>query len=81
MAEIKTQFKKVKIKKIDEVRYHGCHPNDINVGFELEGEALNDIVEGECLYIGSFRTSRILEVVSYNIFRTKNSIYEIEVAA
>ena len=81
MNEIKTEGKKVKVTKIEAVRMPGAHPNGINEGFEQEGEAYTDVVEGEYFSMSGFRTSKVLEVSSYNTFKTKNSVYQIEVAA
>jgi hypothetical protein len=79
---IKAQGKTVHLKKIGSLRYHGSHPNDINDGYERDGVAITDVVEGEWFHMDEgFHTSRVIKITGYNTFETKNSIYQIEVAA
>jgi hypothetical protein len=69
----------VKITKVDAVRFGDAHPNGINNGYTQIGLAPYNIEIGLPVYIGSLRTSQVTEIVNENTFKTKNSVYQIEV--
>jgi len=56
------------------------HPNNIDEGYThtdvTNSKEIVDPEIGLCFYVGSFRTSRVTEIVSKNIFKTMNSIYQ-----
>jgi hypothetical protein len=67
---------KVKIIKIKELE-DALHPNNIEEGYEKEGNLLAEPKIGECVYVGSLRTSEVKEIIDENTFKTWNSIYRI----
>lgn len=81
---MKLQNKKVKLSKIEAVRFSDKHPNGINVGYIKEGIALNDLEINNSFYLsgdnGMFSSSSIVEIDEVNsTFKTNNSIYKIEI--
>lgn len=56
----------------------GHHPNGINTGYEKIGRLIEPITKGHGVYLGlGFSTSPVVEIVSKNCFKTRNSVYEI----
>lgn len=56
----------------------GHHPNGINTGYEKIGRLIEPITKGHRVYLGlGFSTSPVVEIVSKNCFKTRNSVYEI----
>jgi hypothetical protein len=73
-----------KITKLTDEQFNGRHPNGINPGYEkrIETTPVKPVV-GMPYSFGSLFTSRITEIIEMNaneyVFRTKNSIYKVEV--
>lgn len=70
----------IKLVKLQEAE-NPKHPNNIEVGYEKIGKATDFPKVGECFYIagefGLWRTSVVQEILSFDKFRTLNSIYQI----
>ena len=77
----------IKLTKISDDKFRGHHPNQINKGFNITGQALNDIVVGDALFLntsgdkryGYFHTSVIIEILGKDSFKTLNSTYKVEI--
>jgi hypothetical protein len=68
---------KIRLKKLKELD-NATHPNNIEVGFEKEGEMISDPKLGNRFWVGnSWRTSVVTEIIDDNTFKTLNSIYQI----
>jgi hypothetical protein len=66
---------KVNLKKLKELP-DALHPNNIIVGYEIEGEFISEPKIGECFYVGHFwATSTVKEIIDEQTFKTCNSIY------
>lgn len=69
------KIKLTKLKELPDAR----HPNNIVVGFEVEGELISPPKAGSCFYVGwKWRTSIVKEIIDEHTFRTMNSIYKWE---
>lgn len=69
------QIRLTKLKEVENPR----HPNNIPEGEVHEGIYLNDPVIGERFYCGwGWSTSKVVEVIDSNTFKTLNSIYKWE---
>jgi hypothetical protein len=67
---------KVKIRKL---RSHldGFHPNNIEEGYEIDGEFMESPRVGYPFWVGKhWRTSPVTKILSDNTFKTVNSTYE-----
>lgn len=67
----------VTIEKLSDDVFEGKHPNNINKGYTQKGILHTDIVVGDCVYVGSLRTSTVTEIVSNTVFKTRNSTYRL----
>lgn len=75
------------LEKIEDKRYNGAHPNNINVGYKLKGWCIDEPVVGEALFLYVSKslqttptawTSKIEKVdVKNMLIETKNSIYKV----
>ena len=70
---------KIKIVKLQELP-DALHPNNIEVGFEIIGEATKVPCVGERFWIDNFSTSGVQEIIDEKTFRTYSSIYHWEIA-
>ncbi len=69
------KVKMIKLKDSDIAEYE----NHIPAGHEVIGEIDTLPKVGECFYIGiNYRTSTVKEILSLTMFRTNNSIYQLE---
>lgn len=92
MANKALDFKKyqgvlLKLTKIEDRRFFGRHPNDVNVGRVEKGLLhLENSNKYQCLFLidGSdryFHTSQVLEIEEqegYDLVKTLNSTYKVE---
>lgn len=68
-------MKTVSIKKLSELP-DAKHPNNIDVGYERQGNFIAAPEVGECFWVGhEWRTSTVVEILSEHTFKTRNSIY------
>jgi len=68
---------KVKLMKLDE---SNPNPNNINVGYTIEGISTKPPKKNQCFFIYHdgdrlFNTSPVVEIINENKFRTRNSTY------
>lgn len=62
-----------KLKELPDAR----HKFNIAVGFTKEGKFIKEPVLGESFYVGyGYATSTVTEIISDDVFRTRNSIYQ-----
>jgi len=66
----------VKIEKLSDDVFNGEHPNKINKGYTQIGILHNNVIVGDCVYLGGLRTSPVTEIISNSIFKTRNSTYQ-----
>lgn len=75
--------KKVRLTKLESVRYKDGHPNGIEEGYTMEGRLLGVKVgwmlemSGDRGILDYFHTSEVLKIED-NLVYTKNSIYKVE---
>ena len=69
----------VYLKKIEDTRFNGNHPNGIDVGYDRFGILSTDIEVGKKVHVENasryLTTSFVTEIIDDNTFRTENSIY------
>jgi hypothetical protein len=66
-----------KIFKVEE-RLDAVHKNNMPVGYYKVGVMHDKPKLGEALYVGSLHTSMLQEIISYDLVKTLNSLYQIE---
>ena len=77
----------VKVVKLSDEVFEGRHPNFVNKGYTVYGEMAESLEVGKWLWLnkargdayGWFHTSVVTEIIDENTFRTRNSIYHIEI--
>ena len=77
----------IKLTKINDDKFKGHHPNQINEGFSIIGTITNNVSVGDALFLVTpedkryhyFHTSVITEIIDESKFKTFNSTYEVEI--
>jgi hypothetical protein len=71
------------IKKIEDTKFDGKHPNGIYKGYAKDGYFINYPRIGESFSIGTLTTSEVTKIVKkeddYIIFNTENSVYKLTI--
>lgn len=66
---------RIKLEKLKELP-DALHPNNIEVGYAIEGCFVEEPKVDECFWIGDFYwTSLVKEIIDENTFKTCNSVY------
>lgn len=84
----KRNFPIVRLTKLsngETPKYSDGHPRHVEVGRVSQGLMLRPVIVGQSFYVdypnqkNHFHTSVVQEILSYNTFRTQNSIYKWEI--
>ncbi len=70
-----------KIEDGENSKYEPGHPRHIPVGFTVDGKMFRPLTIGESFYVGmdNYHTGVVTEIFTKNKFRTKNSVYNLEI--
>lgn len=70
-------FKYATLEKIEDSKFNGKHPNEINIGRKTHGVIIQYPLIGQSCCVGDLITSEVIEILDKNTFKTLNSTYKI----